>query len=1722
MPKEINTTKTTTVTTHRSPVQRVARVLLKTILFLMLFVVVAVLLLLTPPGQQFATNKLESYLGSKLKTRVEIGKVRIGLPRLVVAENVYIEDRTHDTLIAGGSIRLNIALFRLFSNEVAIKDVQFENITAKVKRVLPDTVYNFQFVLDAFATEQKKNPDTAAAPVMKFEVNNVNMKNCHVVYKDVLTGNDMDAWVASAHTKIDSLDPYKLRFNIADFDVTGLRVRYYQTRPLTAPAIKATDQKATAALTPQIRIGQARLRDSYIDYGNETSAFYTQLKIGDVLLRGRNIDLDKQVLHLASLRLDRNDFVIRLGRKQGARAVKEAVAKKTDEAVKQDWVVRIDAIDLNGNRIRYDDENSPRQATGIDFAHFDGQDMNLSIRNLVLNKDSIAANIARASLREKSGFVLNELHGDLLYASNIAYIRNLTLRTPGTSLQRSAELRYASQEALVKNFANTFFDVDVRNSRVQVKDILAFAPQLKKNPAFANPNAVWTVNLQGNGTMNRLNIAALQFNGLRNTQIDASGTLAGLSNPTAGSGTFRIRRLHTSQSDIALLTGKRLDNAQMDLPETFNVSGTVSGNMNSVSTNLAMATDYGNVNLDGSFRNIMDPAKLSYNIRSLRTRSIRLDKILRGKSPVGTLTGNFRVTGSGTTPATMKATFSGSVPSIVYNKYNYKNIRLDGSLNGSNFSVKTDIRDPNIDLNLTAKGNYETMRMHVNGFIDSVKTQPLGFTTQPLVFRGKLDAQVNELTADYLDANVLLTQALFVSGTTRAPVDSLSLVAGHSGAEQFMRLRSDFANADLNGRYRFSDLGYIIQNNIQPYFGVGDRYKAQTVQPYDITFRLDAENAPIFKALVPGLSFNQPLHAEGSLATGRGINAKVNAPDLAFGTTAFSGLNLAVTTTPQGLQLTGDLSRFSNGSTMNIYNSRVTATVRNNVIDFNVGVNDKGNVAKYRLGGVLTQPTPGTYTLSLRPDSLLLNYQAWTISGGNQLIVTPTSIGASNFVLSREGQSIALNSTAGPGSPLNVQFTNFRIGTITGFLRSDSLLADGTINGGAIFRNLPKNPLFTSDLTISDLSFQRDTIGNVALRVNNATGDRYIADINITGRGNDVALTGTMIPQAGGPIGLDLNLDVRALQLQTLRGALQSFITDASGTITGGARIQGTTAAPKVAGNLRFNNTSISTVALGGPLRIDNEELRVTENGFRFDNFTIRDSANNALNLNGNVATSNFINYNFDLDATARNFRALNTQKKNNSLYYGQLYLNTNLHIGGTEAAPVVDGNLAVNEGTLFTIVIPQRDPGVVSREGVVEFVDFSNPGVDSFFLAGADSLNRTKVKGMDVSVNIDINKAASFNVIVDVAQGDLLNLKGTGNLNAGIDPSGKITLTGSYIIDEGAYQFSLNFLRRRFTVDRGSKITWLGEPTSAQLDVTGRYEANTAPLDLVEQQVPEQSQRNYFLQKLPFQILLELRGELLKPELTFDIQLPNDRNYTVAGDVLSVVNTRLAQLRQEPSELNKQVFAVLLLNRFVGDNPFASSGGGFDASSFARTSVSKLLTEQLNNLASGLISGVDLNFDVTSSDDYTTGERRARTDLNVGVSKRLLNDRLQVTVGSNFELEGPQQSNQSSNNIAGNVQVNYQLSRDGRYMLRFYRRNDYEGIVDGYVIETGLTFTLQVDYNRLREIFQSRKTRREIRQREKAKDKEQQQPAQPVQSQPAVPTPVAQATAQEEEPEQE
>ncbi|WP_375579758.1 translocation/assembly module TamB domain-containing protein [Marivirga tractuosa] len=143
------------------------------------------------------------------------------------------------------------------------------------------------------------------------------------------------------------------------------------------------------------------------------------------------------------------------------------------------------------------------------------------------------------------------------------------------------------------------------------------------------------------------------------------------------------------------------------------------------------------------------------------------------------------------------------------------------------------------------------------------------------------------------------------------------------------------------------------------------------------------------------------------------------------------------------------------------------------------------------------------------------------------------------------------------------------------------------------------------------------------------------------------------------------------------------------------------------------------------------------------------------------------------------------------------------------------------------------------------------------------------------------------------------------------------------------------------------------------------------------------------------------------------------------------------------------------------------------NSESIARNSASQILSNQLNKLSSQYVKGVNLNLDLNSYEDYQSGTAEDRTQLDVSLSKNLFNDRFRVEVGSQVDLEGQQRTQQEATDIIGNIMVEYLLTEDGRYKLRGYRKNEYEGLIDGQVVVTGIAIQFSKEFEKFNELWQ-------------------------------------------------
>ena len=183
---------------------------------------------------------------------------------------------------------------------------------------------------------------------------------------------------------------------------------------------------------------------------------------------------------------------------------------------------------------------------------------------------------------------------------------------------------------------------------------------------------------------------------------------------------------------------------------------------------------------------------------------------------------------------------------------------------------------------------------------------------------------------------------------------------------------------------------------------------------------------------------------------------------------------------------------------------------------------------KYSLGGLLKQPQFGVYDISMRPDSLLLNYEKWTMAPNNQIHYGNNDLRITDFMLNRNFQQISIKSRGeGLNAPVEASFVSFHIATLAAFVTPDSLGVDGTLDGQVMLHDLMKQPAFVGDLVVNNLNFNKDTLGNVAIKANNNNPDVIDADILLNGRGNHATVKGNyyLKPVNGNDFDFKISLD---------------------------------------------------------------------------------------------------------------------------------------------------------------------------------------------------------------------------------------------------------------------------------------------------------------------------------------------------------------------------------------------------------------------------------------------------------------------------------------------------------------------------------------------------------------------------------------------------------------------
>jgi hypothetical protein len=1676
-----------------------------------MLVVLIALSLNVPAVQNFVKDKAISYLKGKTKTEVSLESIKIALPKDVVLNKFYIEDKKGDTLLYAQKLSVDISLLKLLSNQVEINNIELTKIRANVTRINPDTSFNFSFLMDAFMSEQKKpeeeiQKDTTST--MKFSLNKITLTDIGIVYRDDVAGNDVKLHLGEFNTKIKDFDLEGQHYVISSLNLKNTDLSYLQQKPLVQLQQHLQNSIDTAAATagklPLVEIedfnfnnvkvkfndmiskmnadvnlnelaatklfidltngnykaDEAKINNSLINFNAVATNMKAKVNIGEFSITKLAADLKNGAYKLDDATLNKSNVLFAF------KPVAPVAAKPSSNKAKVDTIVAAPPLSLLVNKINLAENNiqfdnlAAKPTKGMDFNHLKISQLGLNAEAVSYSKDGIKVNVKSGSMREKSGFQLTKLQGDVAYSDRAVLVKNLIIKTPNTNIENNTQLTYTSLEDLTKHPERVKLALSVKNTTIGLKDGTYFSEAI---PASYRNEKI-KVNATVNGYMNNLVIPKFQISGLKNTHIDISGTAKGLPDVNKTFLDLNIKRFSLTKGDLLVLVPAKSLPPSIQLPNFVQAKGKFTGSMTNFNTGFNIMTDMGSANLVAAMKG--PKGKENYKA-NLNLNNFNVGRLLKMQPTLGRITVKANVNGTGIDPKTLNAKLNADVVSAYYNKYTFKHLLLSGTYAAQKLDLKSSMADTNANYSLDAlvnmAGKYPAVKADLN--LKQVDLQALNFSPSQFKLAGVVSADLKTADVDYLNGDVSIRGLQLVKDGQAFNIDTVDVHAETTADNNLLTLKSELLSAKVDGKYQLTNLAAAAINEINKYYQFGVVTK---IPDQRLRFNVNIYNPKFIQNLVPSLTTFAPSSMSGLLDTQKdSLNMKANFPHIVYGDYKIDTTTLDINNDDQKLHYRL-LVRGLQSPSISLYNTEINGDAANNLLGVNIFLRDSKLKTRYLLGGTFKSLNKD-YQFAFDPEKLLLDYEKWVVAPENYLQFGSSGILANQFNLSKGNQQLRINSLSNtPNAPLKVEFKDFRIETLTKFAAQDSALVGGLINGTVDVKNLMDTANFEANMTIDQLRYQKDQLGTLRVAVNNNTANAFETNIALSGV-HEIRLNGFYYTKAENA--LDLNLNIDKIDLKALESLSMGQIRRGSGTVTGALTIKGSTTAPKVLGDLKFNQVAFNATYVNSYFRIPNESISFTDQGVNFNNFTILDSLNRKAIIKGGILTTDYKDVNFNMDISTDNFRALNSTAADNDMIYGTVFLTSNVKVRGDLNQPDVNVNISVNKGTKFYFALPTADPTVIDQEGIVQFIDKDTPPYNGQKALNTDSLTKSDVKGLNLTAQVKIDSAAELNVIIDPANGDGLRVKGDADLIATMDPSGKTSLTGKYEITDGDYNLSVGPLGKKpFILVKGSTIVWTGDPMSANVNLTALYKIKAAPIDLLGDATQTEAKT-----KLPFEVYLLMKGELLKPVISFRLDMPENER----GALDNAVYTKIKNINRDENELNKQVFALLALNRFIANNPFQSlAGGGGGISSTARSSVSKILTEQLNNLASDLISGVELNFGVNSSEDYSTGSLEQKTDLEVGLSKRLLNDRLTVTVGSSFGLEGPQTPGTGSTNIAGNVNIEYALSANGRYRLRAYRRNKNDAVIQGQIMETGLGFALVVDYNKFREIFQKRSKR--------------------------------------------
>jgi len=1629
-------------------------------LSLLILIITILLFIRSPWGQGIIVNKLVSYISDKTNTIVRLDKAFITFSGDIQIEGLYLEDKNGDTLIYSKILDADIPLMPLIKGSgVVVNSLDWEGLKANIIRKDSLDGFNYQFLVDAFASTDSTVVDTSttSAP-LNLNLGDFNFKDFKISFIDKVGGIEADVQIENFQLEMKETDLENMKFQISNARLSNSSVVYIQTKPFPE-----SEDDASSPL-PFINIEDLEIENVAAYYSSTPDGLATKLDIKSLKTTIPKMDLATNNVFIQEFLLKDSDIILEVTSilNEKVDEIPQNIEEAIEEFVWPIWTIQVNKISLYNDAFTYSVNGEVSEPNSFNPNAVKLKDLNLEASGIFLKNKEAGLKISNFSLAETSGLNLKELSIDLQVSDNQLDFKNLQLALNENRIEGNGKIQYTSITELINNPEKITLEASVPKFSANLSDVYLIMPELKQNEYF---RALATKKLEGelsiDGSGSAIELKNTRINWGNSTRLSANGIIY---NPlvTADLG-YNFSQINFKSTRVDLKKFIKEEDFGIQFPNTLSLKGNLTGDLTSAKTNASLITSNGDIDLIGNF-------KFDNNIAfdaQLKTKELQIGKILL-MDQIGNLDLNLNASGQGSDINHLDANLNATILNLGLNNYNIKDLVVTGELHDGEGPITAIYKDINLDIDLDGYAKLDSIasQFDINLNVKGVDLNALGFTTRNITSALKLNASFKgDIDSFAVNANVTDGLAIY---------DNESYLLGDIGITAFVLpdstsvdINNKMLNLSLRSNASPQALTTALNNHFSSYLQ-SDKILDSVTKPVNIIVRGKFIDAPILNdVFLTSLEELDTVNIKMDFnEKERKLAASVNLPRVDFYGMQIDSLAFNINSDDKNLFFDFGLNALNAGP-LAIKKTLIDGKIfdRKLFLNFSSFNNDETIVQ------IKTETTGEDKQLRIHvvPENLIFNNLAWSIPQSNQFIISDKKIEFQDFKFTHENQQLNLysNKPSITKDHIGINFQNFTLQSFLSYLNPDENLAKGILNGELVVEEPFSETGLLANLEILNLEVMEVPLGRLALDAKSNGSNNYDFDLAIKDGNVDLDLTGDYIADAEAA-SLNLDLILNKFNLKALDGFSAGMLTDGTGYISGNMKLSGTTVEPQYSGEFTFNEAGFNVSMLNAAFLFKNEKFNLTNEGVFFDKFRILDENNNDFIMSGAVYTESLINPSFDLNFDANNFRVMNSTREDNDLFYGTATLDANAKLTGDLLLPKLDLKINVGANTDITYIIPESELDIVERDGIVIFVNREDPD---------DILTKTKeesvvISGYEVNAQISLEDDAVFNMIIDKETGDNIQASGEGDLIFSILPNGRTSLSGRIDVNKGHYEMSLyNLVKRRFEIVEGSSITWAGDPFDATLNATAMYEVETSASALMAPQLSgaDASEITKFKQELPFYVYLNVDGELMQPVITFSLDMPEEDQGAIGGEVYG----RIQQLNQQEGELNKQVFSLLVLNRFFPESGSDGSGGGTAA--IARDNLNQALSDQLNLLSGKILgsSGLELDFGLDSFTDYQGENPQDRTQLNIAAQKKLLDDRLIVRVGSNVDIQGSAQAEGESSALIGNVSLEYLLTEDGKFRLKGFRLNRFDNVIDGQLIVSGIALIFTQEFNKFKELFE-------------------------------------------------